>query len=1567
MFWNTQEHRSNKGQSDKSNASVIFPMRVALISKGGTFCTMWLPDTMEGRYQFTPKEVGCRLPLYIEAEQNHWIAFAGRDGEFITEDGYTVAKALLKDQATLYYQCAGNKYVIYTELERPGDYEFLPYYLEDRSSYTIGRQDDCHICYTNECVSRQHATLQWKNGTWYINDENSTNGTYVNGKRAEHEELHNGDSIYIMGLYLLMGSGFVAINNLNNRVTINTPKIRRIQGESDVFYPPCPEQVAKGSLFERQPRKRYQPNRDSIAIDMPPVPMGANKIPLLLRLGSPLVMGGQSLLTGNYLMTLTSMVFPVLTQGLTEKERREYEAKRHTVYKAYLEEKEQEIYEEKRNEEKLLNINYPPLDMVLGFALNETRLWERRKNDEDFLNIRIGWGSYPLLAERTYSEKRFELERDPLAEAMYQLAERQILLDKAPVMLSLKNDYVVGIPGIPENAVPFIRNLMMQVVLTHSYDEVKIVLLLDTDLAQEFDFVRYLPHTWDDDQSIRFFVTSRSEASQLSEFLSRETESVLKESDKKTWLRKHPAYLIFALDKDLFDCVEILKELMFQEDYCGVSIVAAFEGVPKECTKLINLSETPRMVDLRDLEGKEQQFQLDECQLRPRAWESMRKLMRTKLMAGSQAYSLPNSLSFLEMFSVGRVEHLNPLKRWGDNNPVKSLAAPVGVGTDGSIFTLDLHEKYQGPHGLVAGMTGSGKSEFLITYILSMAVSYSPDEVAFILIDYKGGGLADAFENKDKGIHLPHIAGTITNLDGSSIQRSLMSIKSELRRRQEAFKRIKAEMNEGTLDIYDYQKLYRNKRVSEPMPHLFIISDEFAELKQQQPDFMEELISAARIGRSLGVHLILATQKPSGVVNDQIWSNTKFRVCLRVQDRGDSMEMLKRPEAAELKHTGRFYLQVGYNEYFALGQSAWCGADYVPQDEAPTEKDDSLQFVDNVGQTVLSVKPEATGKSTEFRQIVAIVQYLSELARREGISARPLWTEPLPVRLELETLLERYIDEAPSGISALIGMVDDPEKQRQFPLWLDFSAFYHMLLVGNAGSGKSTLLRTMLYTLVKRYSPDRLNYYIVDLSNGALGVYRYAPHCGAYLTEKNTADLPRLAQFIRGIIEQRKKLFMESQVTTFEAYQNVKPLPLILFVVDGFTNISNMGGGEDFYMGIQDFLRDGANTGVRFILSVNHMNEASTRARQELDYRIALQAKDSYEYADILDVRCKITAPEIEGRGICVADERPLVYHTAMLDCEADERRQSELLRERLEKLSAQSRGQYAAKLPMADVEEEYETFCRQFQPECIPLGYSRRDMKPVAIPLQQLHSMSLYFGNPQGILPVFRNLMKAAAGNHMDVIVVRRLSESIFDASLNNGILNDNTAHVTLLESTEEDLLRLKDLLFAEIPSRNELRDEYSRQQGIPLSSKGRAKRARRYIRAHSTPIMIVMERFGDFCLAGGGENEELIGMFNVFFKEMQGYNIYFAAGFYPDDDNAMSKFAWTSSFNTEQFLLLFGGRYDRVAMPPLSYEITKLDGMDPEYNRFLMKYKEAWYPMVMPCGKLDDGACEPDEAPIV
>ena len=345
---------------------------------------------------------------------------------------------------------------------------------------------------------------------------------------------------------------------------------------------------------------------------------------------------------------------------------------------------------------------------------------------------------------------------------------------------------------------------------------------------------------------------------------------------------------------------------------------------------------------------------------------------------------LPTSISFLEMYKVGKIEQLNILNRWQTNNPVVSLKAPIGVNKTKDVFILDLHEKYHGPHGLIAGSTGSGKSEFIITYILSLAINYHPNEVQFVLIDYKGGGIAGAFENRQTAVRLPHLVGTITNLDTSEMNRTLVSIESELKRRQIKFNQVRDLLGESTIDIYKYQKLYREGKITEPISHLFIISDEFAELKKQQPEFMNQLISIARIGRSLGIHLILATQKPSGVVNDQIWSNSKFKICLKVQDRSDSMEVLKKPDAASIKEVGRFYLQVGYDEYFEIGQSGWAGAKYNPTDYVVEKIDDSIDFVNNIGYSIKTINNNMDNTQVENSgdQLTNIVRYIINLSRR---------------------------------------------------------------------------------------------------------------------------------------------------------------------------------------------------------------------------------------------------------------------------------------------------------------------------------------------------------------------------------------------------------------------------------------------------------------------------------------------------------------------------------------------------------------------------------------------------------
>lgn len=1550
----------------------MLSMHLFLFCPDGNVLSLYLPNKLEGRYKFDSGSVRAELPFYVEAKGNQWVLYSGDNAEFCELDSSNgnakpVGKALILGNYVsklLIYQ--NSVYIAYAELVRDGDNTLIPYYFEPIPiEFTIGRNQDNLIVYTQPNVSRCHASIRWDGKNWEVSDAGSTNGVYVNGKREKHKTLQLGDTIFIVGLYIIVGTNYFAINNANNRVSINTPHIRRITSldkNNVVFSKPSPA-MAESRVFDRPPRKLIKVDPDPIEIEMPPIKMHANSIPLMLRLGSPLVTGGRSLISGNFVSAITSMLIPSMTQGMTEKDRKEYEAKRQERYGVYLTEKSDEIEKERAFEIGALNNAHPCVMEALSFAIDKNRLWERRTIDEDFLSIRIGTGEIPLIAQRVFEKKKLELEQDKLVDRMYELAEKTVTLPEAPITLSFIEDYIVGAKGERDVVVQLVRNMILQLVSTHSYDELKICVLADHEYEDEFDFVRYLRHNWDDDMSVRFFCLTQEDTQPLSDYFKRKEEAYFggNASSKQKFPKNAPAVIIFALNKSLFERLEFLKEVLNDQEYHGISLFTAFEGLPKECTKIIETDTPIRMIDLRHPENDEVRFSLDEYD-ETIADGCIRELYRTKLKSKLEVSSLPSMMTFLEMFRVGRVEHLNPLARWKENNPIKSLAAPIGVGTDGSLFTLDLHEKRQGPHGLIAGMTGSGKSEFIITYILSMAVNYSPQEVAFILIDYKGGGLTDAFEDKSRGIHLPHVVGTITNLDGAAIQRSLMSINSELKRRQSVFKKAKSIANEGTMDIYDYQKLYRAGVVSEPMPHLFIISDEFAELKKQQPEFMDELISTARIGRSLGVHLILATQKPGGVVNDQIWSNTKFRVCLKVQDRSDSMEMLKRPEAAELKHTGRFYLQVGYNEYFALGQSAWCGAGYFPQDEVSKEEDTSVSFVDNAGRTILNAKAKTEKRSAASKQIVAIVKYLSDLAIREKIEPRSLWMDPLPAKLDYSSLaVARSTD-----IIATIGMVDDPERQVQYPMSIDLGALHHILLVGGSGSGKSTLLRTMLYSLVNQYSPEDLNYYIVDLSAGAMSAMSAMPHCGAYITEENESDFDRLLNLIKNMIAERKKLFAQAGVFGFAAYRKVARLPLVLFIIDSWMNISAYQKSQNYTLAIGDYMRDAANYGIRFVLTINHINELSSRAKQEIDYRLILQPQDKFDCNDVLNVRGSMLPPQLAGRGVCVIDGRPLEFHTAVPYCDKNDSEQNA----RLKNLGAQLAEKYSGcrsviKLPMMDSLIEYGEFCDGVDTDRIPLGLSMDTMDKVSIPLQQLYTVSLFFGNPIGIRPVVSNLLYAFYRENADLIIMRRQADTIFDLRAEEQIRDLYGSRVSFLNCTGEDLTTLDDKIIENISNtKAQHRNEYCEKNGIPATDRGRTKKAARYIREHSNPLFVFIESFSDFLKLEMTEEQK--AEFAALFEQIKGYNVYFFGGFYPEDESQATKPLFRS-FTKEDFALLFGGKFHTAWCTSLPMDYKRMEKVNPNYDRFVMKYHNECHRMIMPCGELITAFSDPDENDII
>lgn len=600
------------------------------------------------------------------------------------------------------------------------------------------------------------------------------------------------------------------------------------------------------------------------------------------------------------------------------------------AYGIYLQERAAFIKDKYEYNKKVLNNRYLSAQTCSTYDRTNTALWNRNLKHEDFLYTRLGVGNIPFQAQITIPDKKFHISHDELEEKPAVLKHNYETLYNVPVGIDLQKIRLVGIVGGQNRAgaVRLMHNIVAQIAVNNCYTEVRMVFIYQTESVydeQEWSFAKWLPHVWDDNRKTRFVASDKSEVSDVCYelagiFRTRDEES--RESSARS--KPQPHYIIFVRNRELLSG-ELITKYMFdpKEEYGLTTILMEenYEDLPNACehiihndgneTSLYNVSasSTEKTVIKFDYVSAEELEGL------------ARRLGDIEVHTADSNGDIPASLDFLEMYGVEDLEGLQVLERWTKNKNYDSMKVLIGKKAGGAECYLDIHEKYHGPHGLVAGTTGSGKSETLQTYMLSLAINFSPSDIGFFIIDFKGGGMANLFSG------LPHLIGQISNLSGNQVQRAMISIKSENKRRQRVFS------EHGVNNINLYTKLYKNGEARMPIPHLFIIIDEFAELKREEPEFMKELISVAQVGRSLGVHLILATQKPSGTVDNNIWSNTKFRLCLRVQDRQDSNDMLHKPDAAYITQAGRGYLQVGNDELYELFQSGYSGAMYNPDSD----------------------------------------------------------------------------------------------------------------------------------------------------------------------------------------------------------------------------------------------------------------------------------------------------------------------------------------------------------------------------------------------------------------------------------------------------------------------------------------------------------------------------------------------------------------------------------------------------------------------------------------------------------
>ncbi len=1287
-----------------------------------------------------------------------------------------------------------------------GNMAFDKYFLDLTKTGAIGIgnvKDRNTITYSNRFCSPEHAEIFLHDGVAYIQDKNSVNGTFVNGRLlTQRQALSYGDVIYIVGLKIVYLDNVLAVNNPKGECTIDEKRLKIIKIEPTSYTEEVSDYSAEDVYFLRTPRKVEITDSEVFTMERAPTKNTRKQQPMFLTLGPSFTMvipmlagtmisGNSTNIAGAMVMSLGAAAvgggWAYMNIRYNREEGIATENERIASYNNYLAKIQQQISQKMQYNHNVLHTMLPGAVEAMDFVFKQSpRLWEKSSVHSDFLHVNLGECDMPSLNKISVPKEQGLMAYDPLNDNLINIQEQMSMLKGVPSDLSFEDNTMIGVVSATrEKALNLIKVITAQLTALHPYTELRTSFIYPMSETDEWDYVRYLPHCWAPDGSIRLIANDKKTVGDVLYFLSTVVRDRL--DNAKTAGKDEgkilPHYVIVVGDIALIESEPMAKYLLSPSAALNMTVVfpvSSTDKLPAGCTAIIRDDEEYNGYYSTTGEFEERA---------PVAFPSVstktidnyaRQLSNFRVREMNTSAGIPEVLTFLDMYKTSNVDDLEVMKKWLENRTYESMKAMVGYKAGSQPLYLDIHEKYHGPHGLVAGTTGSGKSETLQSYILSLAVNYHPHEVAFILIDYKGGGMAQSF------IGLPHLAGVITNLGGNATDRALLSINAEIKHRQSVFNEFKVK------HIDAYIELYRSGVASEPMPHLLIIADEFAELKKEQPDFVRALVSAARVGRSLGVNLILATQKPSGVVDDEIWSNTRFRLCLRVADKQDSAEMLKRPDAAFITGTGRGYFQVGNDEIFDEFQSGWSGAEYEPNVPYTDEKNAKVELINLIGKNGV---PKKKGKKksdniSKVTQLDAVVKHLNSVASENKIAAlRQIWLEPLPTTLYLEQLKFKPQTKG-FNLEIPVGVADSPKTQSQFAVAVNFIRDGHLLVCGSSGSGKTTLLQTLIYGAVTNYTPEQVNVYIADFSSRTMTVFADMPHVGAVAFEGEDEKIEEMFELIKSTLLERKNSFSKMGVGSYRDYIAQKSdCPAILFVIDNYVAFS------DTYSRYEDLLlqltREAASYGIYIVLSVNNAGDIRNRMSQNFTNGIAIQMADKFEYEAVLGSRSELLPDDrTPGRGLIKAP-LPLEFQVALCVKEDPGTSQTQTLRKRFAQLKEKNQNVSGVKKLGAKVDNiTYDSLMAypgvsNLNSDTIALGVFGDDSGVCSLDLDKVFCYTISGFAQTGRLELLKSIAKQSKNKKSKMFLFDKENSQLEQLGIFDEVCHNDQELFALMEKT--------------------------------------------------------------------------------------------------------------------------------------------------------------------------------------
>jgi S-DNA-T family DNA segregation ATPase FtsK/SpoIIIE len=932
---------------------------------------------------------------------------------------------------------------------------------------------------------------------------------------------------------------------------------------------------------------------------------------------------------------------------------------------------------------------HPSPHRLWALTVGRRRVWERRPADSDFLKVRLGLGRGLPKLQLVQSNKS-----DPTAEyePLSQRASEKLVRDYAsvglqPAWIDLAGSGVVSLLGTPERTRATAAALLLQLTVLHAPDDVQLVVLAAGEQDREgqeeddspWNWTKWLPHTHDTDAAASpagIVPTVARRFDGIADVLERRLEQARAERaeratmlpsmrDKATQGRRCVVVLDGYRPDASWTRTPLLAELLGEAGPgTGIHVVCL---VRKE-------NEEPGRVDVRArlegagglaLESRDpslfnpvQDAVADEAE--PALYEQVARALAPLRLSGERDQVLSRTVSLPRMLGVGDLAELDPTTLWRTPDDESLLRIPIGVSGTGEDLVLDLKESAQGgigPHGLVVGATGSGKSELLRTLVTGLTMTHSPEHLSFVLVDFKGGATFAGVTE------LPHVAGLITNLadDLALVDRMRAALIGEQQRRQQMLR------DAGNVDsVREYQLLQAqggtdvHGKPLEPMPYLMIVVDEFGELLSQRSDFIELFVQIGRVGRSLGMHLLLATQRLDEGRLRGLESHLSYRISLRTFSAAESKAVIGTADAYKLPPIpGSAYLKVDESVYERFrvahisGTYQSAGTEVTETGPVPEPVPYGLRTAEQAGNGNVEQEPVAAPVPLPVAGARTDMQVAVERLRLYGRPVHQVWLPPLPPHIDLDSLLGPVGEDPERGFQAVkgstplgrlsfpLGVVDLPLLQAQRALQVNLDGAHgHIAIVGAPQTGKSLTLRTTMLSAMLTHTPAELQFVCVDFGGGSLGSFEGAPHVSGVASRHDEAKVRRVLAVVRQTVIDRERLFERLGIDSAADFRRLRTegsLPDgqnaadIVLVIDNWAALR--AAVDEAESQVLDIGTRGLGVGVHLLITANRWMEIRTNLRDAIGGRLELRLNETGE-SEVNRRAAKMLVNAGPGRGI---------------------------------------------------------------------------------------------------------------------------------------------------------------------------------------------------------------------------------------------------------------------------------------------------------------------------------------------